>query len=324
MKRVLVTGASGFIGRHCLAPLRSAGYEVHAIAGKRAPVPVPGVTWHAADLHDAVGTASVVDEVAASHLMHLAWSFGPGGSDSAPKGECPDGLRWVLATINLVRRFRESGGQRAVIGGTSFEYDWADGLCVETGTLRRPTSYYGTCKNALFELLTGYADAVGLSMAWSRIFFLYGPHEPQARLVASVIRSILRGEPALCSQGTQIRDYLYVEDVAEALVATLDSNVAGPVNIGSQQPIALRDLIGQAAELLGRLDLLRLGALPTRPTDAPLVLADITRLREEVGWRPRFSHADGLDRTIAWWREQAAREPQQPSPRNSTLEIVKS
>jgi nucleoside-diphosphate-sugar epimerase len=324
MKRVLVTGASGFVGRHCLVPLRAAGYDVHAIASKRGAVDVPGVTWHAADLHDAAQMSALVDKLAASHLVHLAWSFGPGGSDSAAKGECPDGYRWVLATLNLVRRFTQAGGRRAVLAGTSFEYDWADGLCTEATTLRRPTSYYGTCKNALFELLTGYADAVGLSMAWSRIFFLYGPHEPPARLIASVVRSLLRGEPALCSQGTQVRDYLYVEDVAEAMVAILNSDVRGAINIGSQQPIALRDLIGQAAERLGRPDLLRLGALPTRPTDAPLVLADTGRLRAEVGWAPRFGHAEGLDRTIAWWRAQMAADLAQHSHRTPTLETVKS
>jgi nucleoside-diphosphate-sugar epimerase len=324
LKRVLVTGASGFIGRHCIAPLCAAGYDVHAVTSKRGPIDVPGVTWHDVDLHDTARMSTLVDELAASHLIHLAWSFGPGGSDGAAKGDCPDGYRWVLATLNLVRRFTEAGGRRAVLAGTSFEYDWSDGLCSESSTLRRPTSYYGTCKNALYELLTGYADAVGLSMAWSRIFFLYGPHEPPARLIASVVRSLLRGEPALCSRGTQVRDYLYVEDVAEAMVAILNSDVRGAVNIGSQKPIALRDLIGQAAERLGRPDLLRLGALPTRATDAPLVLADTARLRTEVGWNSRFSHAEGLDRTIAWWRSQIAAEPAQETRRNPTLEIVKS
>jgi nucleoside-diphosphate-sugar epimerase len=310
MKRVLVTGASGFIGRHCLAPLCAAGYDVHAIAFKHSPIVVPGVKWHVVDLHDAARQATLVDKIAASHLVHLAWSFGPNW-DSAAKGECPGGYRWVQATLNLLRGFTEAGGRRAVLAGTCFEYDWSEGLCSECSTLRRPTTYYGTCKNALFELLTGYADAVGLSLAWSRIFFLYGPHEPPARLVASVIRSLLRGEPSLCSQGTQVRDYLYVEDVAEAHVAILNSDVRGAVNIGSQQPIELRDLAGKTAERVGRPDLLRLGALPTRPGDAHLVLADTTRLRTDVGWAPRFSHAEGLDRTIAWWRRQMAAESKQ-------------
>ena len=189
-------------------------------------------------------------------------------------------------------------------GGTSFEYDWAGGMCAELTNTAPADQLLRHLQDCLFELLSGYAEAVEFSMAWARIFFLFGPHEPPGRLLASVIRSLLNNEPALCSQGTQIRDYMYVEDVADALAAILDSDVRGPVNVGSQQPIAVRELVNQTADRIGRRDLVRLGALPTRSTDAPLVLADTTRLRAEVGWEPASAWLSGIDRTIAWWRQQ--------------------
>jgi nucleoside-diphosphate-sugar epimerase len=137
-----------------------------------------------------------------------------------------------------------------------------------------------------------------------------------------VIGNLLRGEPALSTLGTQLRDYLYVGDVAEALVAILDSDVRGPVNIGSQKPVALRDIIHEAADQIGQRQLVRLGALPMRPGDAPLVVADTTRLRTEVGWEPRFGLAEGLALTIAWWRQQldaeAALALQHSAPKAST------
>ena len=122
----------------------------------------------------------------------------------------------MQATLDLLRRFTEAGGRTSGLSRHVLRIRLVGRIVLRSSTVRRPTTYYGTCKGVLFELLTGYADAVEPQMAWSRIFFLPGPHEPPARLVASVIRSLLRGEPSLCSQGTQVRDYLYVEDVAEA------------------------------------------------------------------------------------------------------------
>jgi nucleoside-diphosphate-sugar epimerase len=108
----------------------------------------------------------------------------------------------------------------------------------------------------------------------------------------------------LCSHGSQIRDYLYVQDAAEALATILDSEFQGPINVASGEPIAIRDLVGRAAERLGRPDLIRLGALAPRPTDVSLLLADTSRLRAEVGWRPRVTLEQGLDQTIDFWRGQ--------------------
>ena len=234
--------------------------------------------------------------------MHLAWSFLPGGADGARTGSCPSHYQWTQTTLHLVRRFKEAGGLRVVGSGSSQEYDWSSGLCSEFTTSRIPANYYGACKNALFEVLSGYADQVGLSLAWARIFFLYGPYELASRLVPTVIRSVLRGEPALCSHGLQVRDYLYVQDVADALIAILDSEVQGPINVASQEPIALGELVGRAADKLGRRDLLRLGAVPARSTDAPTVVGDIARLRNEVGWHPVVSLDEGLEKTIEFWR----------------------
>jgi nucleoside-diphosphate-sugar epimerase len=171
-------------------------------------------------------------------------------------------------------------------------------------TPRRPANYYGICKSSLFEVLSGYAEHTDLSLAWARIFFLYGPHEPEGRLIPLVIQHVLRGEPALCSHGSQIRDYLYIEDAAEALVTILDSELQGPINVASGEPITIRDLVTRAAGRLGRPDLIRLGAMAPRPTDVPLLLADTSRLRAEVGWQPRVTLEQGLDRTIEFWRGQ--------------------
>jgi nucleoside-diphosphate-sugar epimerase len=144
----------------------------------------------------------------------------------------------------------------------------------------------------------------GLSSAWGRIFHLYGPYEYPGRLVPSVIRALLRGEPANCSDGRQVRDYLYVEDVASAFVCLVESELQRPVNIASGVPVSVKELIGRIGEKIGRPDLIRLGALGSTQ-EPPHIVAMTSRLREEAGWRPHYDLDAGLERTIDWWRKNA-------------------
>jgi len=297
MKRVLVTGATGCVGRHALPLLVARGWDVHGIASKQTPPAIDGVTWHRADLLDPDAARAVAGRASASHLLHLAWYVAPGKWAAAPEN-----LAWVQASLRLVQEFRAAGGTRLVTAGTCLEYDWNYGYCAEGRTPCTPNTLYSTCKHAL-ELLTTAMDKNGqLSSAWGRIFFLYGPHEHPERLVPSVIRSLLSGEPARCSHGNQIRDYLFAGDVADAFVALLESDVHGPINIASGQPVRLKDIVTRVGELTGRTDLIRLGAIPAAPTDVPLVVADTTHLERRLGWRPRVGLDEGLRATIEWWR----------------------
>jgi nucleoside-diphosphate-sugar epimerase len=110
-----------------------------------------------------------------------------------------------------------------------------------------------------------YADEKRISLAWGRIFFAFGPHEHPARLASSVVRALLSGSEALCSDGEQVRDFLYAPQLAEAFVALLRSEVTGPVNMASGEARPVRDLIFALAEAVGRPDLVRLGARPSPP-----------------------------------------------------------
>jgi nucleoside-diphosphate-sugar epimerase len=121
-----------------------------------------------------------------------------------------------------------------------------------------------------------------------------------------VISSLLRGEPAGCSQGLQQRDFLYSPDVADALVALLDCPVSGAVNIGSGVPLRVGDLAMRIATMLGHPELLRLGEIAAQHDVAPMVVADVRRLSREVGWQPRFMLEQGLTGTIEWWRDRLA------------------
>ena len=221
MKRVLVTGASGFIGRHALTHLKDAGFEVHAVS--HSGFGVDGPQWHQADLLHSQSRRALLHSIQPEFLLHFAWYVPPGKYWTSPEN-----IRWLTASLELVQEFAEAGGQRFVGAGTCAEYSWdPGGICVEGETPLAPASLYGASKNALASLLPHICSTLGLSYAWGRIFFPFGPGEPSGRLVPSIIASIRNGEPARCSLGTQIRDFIYVDDVARAFTHVLSSNFQG-------------------------------------------------------------------------------------------------
>ncbi|HTN26032.1 MAG TPA: NAD(P)-dependent oxidoreductase [Solirubrobacteraceae bacterium] len=298
--RVLVTGATGFVGRRALPALVRRGYEVHAVARGPAPADAPAETvWHAADLLDAAARRSLVRTVAASHLLHLAWYAEPGAFWDARENAA-----WVAATVDLVDAFAAAGGGRAVLAGTCAEYDWDAPQPLREDAALAPATYYGVCKDATRQVAAGLAERAGIAFAWGRIFFLYGPREDERRLVASVARALVGGERAPVSAGTQLRDFLHVDDVAGAFAALVDSDVAGAVNIASGEPVTVRSIAEQLAAAAGRPELLDVGAVAQRDGDPVQIAADVTRLRDEVGFAPAFSLRAGLEQTVAWWREQ--------------------
>lgn len=296
MKRILITGATGFIGRHALSTLRNHDYEVFAVSRQDQPAPTTGVNWYQADLFDNGAMAKLIAYLKPTHLLHLAWETSPGEYWTSPNN-----LSWLSASLNLINEFVHHGGGRLVVAGTCAEYSWNDGYCVERRTLLESATLYGASKNALRQVAQAFADQTGLSFAWGRIFYLYGPHENQKRLVPAVVTPLLQGMPVKCSHGGQIRDFLHVQDVADAFVALLDSGVSGPVNIGSGEPVSIKDLVFTIADLIGAdRSLIKLGALEARADDPDLLVADIGRLRDQVGWRPAYALAAGLKHTIDW------------------------
>jgi nucleoside-diphosphate-sugar epimerase len=320
VKRILVTGANGFIGRNTLDPLLRCGFEVHGVVAPSEVLGVRNVIEHGVDLLNPHEVRRFMSDITPSHLLHLSWC-----TDHGMYWEAPENLDWVAASLTLARAFHEHGGGRLVMAGSCAEYDWAAPACrVQDTELPRlgaegaleiltlderlapcnPSSLYGISKHALHTLVSAFCSRVGISGAWARIFFLYGPDEDPRRLVASVIRSLLLGEPAPCTHGKQVRDFLHVADAGSALAALVDSGVEGPVNVASGTAVSLRELLHMVGENIGRKDLIHLGARPAPPNDPPILAADTRRLNREVGWEPTMNLEKGLEATIAWWRSR--------------------
>lgn len=303
MSRVLVTGASGYIGRHALEGLAARGLTPVALA-RSVPDDVRHLAeWHRVDLLDAQAVRGVVAEARATHCLHLAWDVGAGYWTS------PANLDWLAASLTLLRAFAEAGGQRFVGAGTCAEYDWStlDGQPLGEDAPRRPHTLYGTTKNALRDCLHSFGAAHGLSTAWGVVFHSVGPFERAGRLVPSIIAALDAGREAPCSAGTQVQDIMDVRDLGEAFAALVAAPATGAVNLGSGHGTTIAEVARRTAEICGRPELLRLGALPMRAAEPAVLVPDIHRLTHDIGFTPRHDLDDALRHAVAWWRDRPER-----------------
>ena len=305
---VLLTGASGFLGRHVARHLARHGHEVVAVA-RTLPSDEEGMRWVASDLLQPDAARLLVAAAHPELLVHLAWHAGPGESWSAPEN-----LEWVGATSRLHEAFFDGGGRRAVSAGSYAEYDWASAVLDDVAGALKPATLYGTCKAAAWTKVAKAAAASGKSAAWGRLFCLYGPGEPPGALVADVVISVLQGQPIDCPGGLPQRDFMHVDDAARALVGLLDSDVHGAVNIASGICRPVREVLLEIGRQLDGVELIRLGQRPPTGTEPPRLEASIGRLRGEVGFSPEHDLASGIVDTIAWWRTELADSAAETEP----------
>jgi nucleoside-diphosphate-sugar epimerase len=293
---ILVTGASGFVGRATLGALAERDAEVHVLSRRRPDTPADHV-WHDVDLLDTRAVRDFVNRIRPRTILHLAWYVEPGSFWTAPQN-----LDWIAASLQLARTAAEAGATRFVGVGTCYEYAFpAEGNCDEGSTPIEPTTLYGVSKDATRRVLEEFAAATGISFAWARLFYLYGPGEAPSRLVASVARALAAGEAARCASGRPVRDFMDVRDAGDAIAALALSGVTGAVNVATGDGYSIADAVGRLAALAGRADLLQLGALADRPGEPRRIVAEVRRLRNEVGFQPAHTLDEGLLHALQYW-----------------------
>ena len=273
--KVLVTGASGFIGKACIAVLDQAGIET-VILGRHKPD--EHHTFFECDLLAHGNFSSILDEVRPSHLLHLAWY-----AEHGKYWESPLNLQWVVATQKLVEAFCFRGGKHAVFAGTCAEYDWSHGECREDYTPLNPSSLYGNSKVGAFKIASTICERHSVRFAWGRIFQPYGLFENRERLVPALI-DVFRGrrEP-FGINGNFVRDFIYSKDVARAFLTLLNSNAVGCHNIASGNPLHLSDVAIEIAKAC-KADANSVLALAAKNTNGPTVIVGANEKLKSLGW----------------------------------------
>ena len=293
-KQVLITGGTGFIGQNVVNQLLTRGYEVHSLVYPPFAAEQEGLIQYEMNLLDSKSVEEFFKEHHFENLIHLAWYVGA-------KCHIHDlNLDWTIATLNLLKYFKESGGKKFVGAGTISEYEYKYGYLLEDDTPTDPQTLYGNSKNAIFNIAKVFCKQNSIDFKWPRIFNLYGPNEKPQRLMPSVINSCLKGEDVKVSDCLKYQDYLHVEDTARGIVDVFESNLQGAVNICSGKPVQLRYIVNKIAELTNLDGQILWGAIPAAFGD-DLVVGNNEKLKS-IGWTPKYTLEEGLKETINWWK----------------------
>lgn len=301
MKRLLITGGRGFIGRHCLSPAIAAGYEVHALASS-ANIPNDlqqrEVTWHVGNLLDQATAQALIKECRPTHVLHAAWITTHGEYWTSAEN-----LRWLAVGTRLLEAFSNNGGKRFVSVGSCAEYEWGQDRFKEGETPERPSTFYGALKFAHHLMLNAAARNMGFSAATGRIFFAYGPYENANRVIPYACQRLNAGLKVRVSKADFWRDFMYISDVANGLIALLDSDIQGACNVCSGAATLLSEIIIKLGQISGHAESIQLGAIPNRSGE-PAVLVGTNQLLRTTGWAPQVSLEDGLSKALGWWRSK--------------------
>lgn len=305
----VVLGGGGFIGINLCRRLAATGHRVRAF-GRHCLFPegLAGIEWVPGDFTDPNAVAAAIESF--DVVFHLVHTTMPQAADLNVAGDLSDN---VLSTIAMLERCCQTGVKRVVFassGGTV--YGKVTQIPTPETTPTDPICAYGISKLAIEKYLALYAHRHGLEYRVLRIANPFGPFQSAAKnqgVIAATIARALRDDPVeIWGDGTVVRDFIYIDDVVDALMlAAADTGEGRVFNIGSGQGRDLRTIIAAIEQQVGRR--LRLEWKPGRPIDVPVSVVAIDRARDLLGWQPTTSFEEGLRSTIAWARQALTPAP---------------
>ena len=287
--KILVTGGSGFIGRHLCSRLVRDGHQVHITSRRPAPAEFKGPTWHQADLSDLAAARQVLARVEPEIVFHLAGTVGASPDLSLV---LPTFQSLLASTVNLLLAAKEIGCQRIVLSGSLTEPDGAT-----------PQSPYAAAKWAAAGYGRMFHSLYETPVVVLRPFMTYGPGQAPTKLVPSVTLSLLRREPPRLSSGRYSSDWVYIADVIEGFVAAATTpGIEGKtIDLGTGRLVPMTDIVNRLITIVGGGVRPEFGALPDRPNEN-LITADTSEAAKNLGWRSTTPLDAGLRKTVNWYK----------------------
>lgn len=287
-KKVLLTGATGLVGKESIRPLQDMGYEIYALTIDDNN-PNNGVNWIKCNLFDENSVKDVFEKIKPTHLLNFAWATTGNYLTSDIN------LEFVKAGLNMLKYFKANGGKRTVYVGTCFEYKFKDEPLKETDPVN-PQTLYAKSKNALHELAEEFCSINDISFGYGRIFYVFGHGENEKRLTAHLIKTLSENKEVIINNGSLIKDYMYTKDIAGAFAAFLNSGVKGTVNICTGRGISLKEYSTYIAKKLGKEEFLNIKQEETN--QPPIITGDNSRLINEVGYKIQYSFENAIDEIL--------------------------
>ncbi len=297
--KIFMTGASGFIGAHVVRALLKRGHSVTALVIPDDPLwrlkeVVNKIAIVNGRLSDMEKIGHALRQFRPEACVHLAWYAEP-----EKYLYSLENIGYLTDSLGLLQALINSDCRQVVMAGTCAEYDINFGYFHED-TPTGPTTLYAAAKLACCFIGEQIAELAKINFAWARIFYLYGPQEDDRRIVSAVIRSLQKNKPFPATYGEQVRDYVFVEDVADAFCLLVERAGNGVFNVSSGVPVTIRQLLESIGDMMGQTDKIRFNAIPCRAWEPPFICGDSGRLRE-LGWQPQYTLKKGLEKTLQWW-----------------------
>ncbi|RLA96547.1 MAG: NAD(P)-dependent oxidoreductase, partial [Deltaproteobacteria bacterium] len=255
------------------------------------------------DLSDIERSRLAIQEFAPEVVFHLAWF----GVANRHRNDIKQISCNLYGSINLLRLSCDSGCKRWVGLGSQAEYGIPEGILRED-LPTRPVTLYGAVKLCVCILSQRLCEICNTDFAWLRLLASYGPMDDSEHLIPWVILKLLRGENPNLTLGEQRWDYLYVEDVVEALwQVAITPEAYGIFNLGSGKPHTIRSIVESIRDLINPNLPLGFGKVPYHHDQVMHLQADISRLQQTIAWSPQVSLDEGLRRTVEWFTRHQGR-----------------